>query len=150
MEVLRVLAGDPSFQIKLNELGVDKLRIPQFGFLQTDTVGRVWIDWSQQNIKASAVELPDDFAGAVVFVGPTAAGITQPIATAKGSIFPHELQATLLGTVFNESNIVRHPDAKAWGEIAAFIIVGIAMILIARWTYIGIAFFVVSVGSSMI
>jgi adenylate cyclase len=35
MEVLRVLAGDPSFQIKLNELGVDKLRIPQFGFLQT-------------------------------------------------------------------------------------------------------------------
>ena len=149
MEVLRVLAGDPSFQIKLNELGVDKLRIPQFGFLQTDTVGRVWIDWSQQNIKASAVELPDDFAGAVVFVGPTAAGITQPIATAKGSIFPHELQATLLGTVFNKSNIVRHPDAKAWGEIAAFIIVGIAMILIARWTYIGIAFFVVSVGSSI-
>ena len=31
MEVLRVLAGDPSFQIRLNEFGVDKLRIPQFG-----------------------------------------------------------------------------------------------------------------------
>ena len=44
MEVLRVLAGDPSFQIKLNEFGVDKLRIPQFGIIQTDGLGRVWID----------------------------------------------------------------------------------------------------------
>jgi len=89
MEVLRVLAGDPSFQIKLNELGVDKLRIPQFGFLQTDEIGRVWIDWSQRANSVSAVDLPDDFGGAVVFVGPTAAGVTQPIATANGSIFPH-------------------------------------------------------------
>ena len=87
MEVLRVLAGDPSFQIKLNALGIDKLRIPQFGFLQTDNVGRVWIDWSQKSKSVSAVELDTiDFEGAVVFVGPTAAGITQPIATAEGSI----------------------------------------------------------------
>jgi len=35
MEVLRVLAGDPSFQIKLSPMGVDKLRIPQFGPIQT-------------------------------------------------------------------------------------------------------------------
>jgi adenylate cyclase len=146
MEVLRVMAGDPSFQIKLSPLGVDKLRIPTYGFLQTDPLGRVWLDWSQGYKSVSATNLPDDFAGAVVFVGPTAAGLTQPIATAKGSIFPHELQAAMLGTVFNESNISRHPDAEAWGELAVLVIAGLLLIIIARWTYAGIAFFVLSVG----
>jgi len=149
MEVLRVLAGDPSFQIKLNELGIDKLRIPQYGFLQTDSVGRVWIDWSQKSTAYSAVDLPDDFAGGIVFVGPTAAGLTQPIATAAGSIYPHELQAALLGTVFNESNIVRHPDAEAWAELVTFVAAGLLLIALARWTYVGIAFFVLSVGGML-
>lgn len=146
MEVLRVLAGDPSFQIKLNALGVDKLRIPQFGFLQTNPDGEVWIDWSQGYKSYSAVDLPDDFAGGIVFVGPTAAGVTQPIATAMGSVFPHQIQAALLGTVFNESNISRHPDAEAWGELAAFVVAGLLLIALARWTYVGIAFYIMSVG----
>ena len=149
MEVLRVLAGDPSFQIKLNELGIDKLRIPQYGFLQTDSVGRVWIDWSQKSTAYSAVDLPDDFAGGIVFVGPTAAGLTQPIATAAGSIYPHELQAALLGTVFNKSNISRHPDAEAWAELAAFVAAGLLLIVLARWTYVGIAWFGLSVGGGI-
>jgi CHASE2 domain-containing sensor protein len=97
----------------------------------------------------SAVNLPDDFAGAIVFVGPTAAGLTQPIATAKGSIFPHELQATMLGTVFNESNIARQPDAEAWAELVALVVAGILLIILARWTYVGIAFFVLSVGGGV-
>jgi adenylate cyclase len=149
MEVLRVLAGDPSFQIKLSPLGVDKLRIPQYGFLQTSPTGEVWIDWSQQYQSYSAADLPDDFAGGIVFVGPTAAGLTQPIATAAGSVFPHELQAVMLGTVFNESNISRHPDAEAWAELAAFVAAGLLLIGLARWTYVGIAFFVLSVGGGI-
>ena len=146
MEVLRVLAGDPSFQIKLNELGVDKLRIPQFGFLQTNPSGEVWIDWSQGYKSYSATALPDDFAGGIVFVGPTAAGVTQPLATAAGSVFPHQIQAVMLGTVFNESNISRHPDAEQWAELAALVGAGILLIALARWTYVGIAFFIMSVG----
>jgi adenylate cyclase len=149
MEVLRVLAGDPSFQIKLSPLGVDKLRIPQFGVIQTSPTGEVWIDWSQKSKSYSAVELPDDFGGGIVFVGPTAAGVTQPLATAAGSVFPHEIQATMLGTVFNESNIARHSDAEIWGELAFFVAAGIILILGARWTYLGIAFFVIAVGGSI-
>lgn len=149
MEVLRVLAGDPSFQVKLSPLGVDKLRIPQFGYLQTSPSGEVWIDWSQGYVSYSAADLPDDFAGGIVFVGPTAAGLTQPIATAKGAVYPHELQAAMLGTVFNESNISRHPDAEAYGELVAFVVAGILLIALARWTYVGIAFFVLSVGGML-
>jgi len=149
MEVLRVLAGDPSFQIKLSPMGVDKLRIPQFGVIQTSPTGEVWIDWSQKSKSYSAVDLPDDFGGGIVFVGPTAAGVTQPLATATGSVFPHEVQAAILGTVFNESNIARQPDAEQWAELAALIVAGLLLIGLARWTYVGIAFFVLSVGGGV-
>ena len=149
MEVLRVIAGDPSFQIKLSPMGIDKLRIPQFGILQTSPTGEVWIDWSQQSQSVSAVDLPDDFAGGIVFVGPTAAGLTQPLATAAGSVFPHEVQAAMLGTVFNESNISRQPDAQQWGELAGLVAAGLLLIGLARWTYVGIAFFVLSVGGGI-
>ena len=81
-----------------------------------------------------------------MFVGPTAAGVTQPLATAAGSVFPHQIQAVMLGTVFNESNISRHPDAEQWAELAALIGAGILLIALARWTYVGIAFFIMSVG----
>lgn len=144
MEVMRVVAGDPSFQIKLSPLGVDKLRIPQFGIIQTNALGEIWIDWSQGYKTASAVDLPEDLNGAVVFVGVTAGGITQPISTAKGGVWPHEMQAAMLGTTFNDSNISRHPDAKAWGELAALVVAGVLLIALSRWTYIGLGFFLLT------
>jgi adenylate cyclase len=74
-------------------------------------------------------------------VGVTAGGITQPISTAKGGVWPHEMQAAMLGTTFNDSNISRHPDAKAWGEITALIVIGLLLIVLSNWTYIGLCFF---------
>lgn len=146
LEVLRVLAGDPSFQIKLSPLGVDKLRIPQFGMIPTNEVGEVWIDWSQGYQSKSIMNLPDDLGGAVVFVGPTAAGTIQPISTAVGGVYPQQIQAAMLGTVFNESNITRHADAKAWGELAALVVAGILIIGLSYWTFIGIGAFVLTIG----
>jgi len=55
----------------------------------------------------------------------------------------------MLGTVFNESNISRQPDAEAWAELAALVIAGLLLIILARWTYVGIAFFVLSVGGGV-
>lgn len=142
MEVLRVLAGDPSFQIKLSPLGVDRLRIPQYGEIPTDELGRVWVDWSQSSISTSLTELPEDLGGAVVFVAPTAAGLNNPIATAVGGVWPHELHATLLGTVFNQSNIER-PAWSPGAELLYLIGAGILLIVLSRWTYVGLGFFVV-------
>jgi adenylate cyclase len=88
LEVLRIIAGDPSFQIKLSELGVDKMRIPQFGIIPTDELGRVWIDITQKSKQVSLANLPKDFEGAVVIVGPTAAGIGNPVPTSAGAILP--------------------------------------------------------------
>jgi adenylate cyclase len=145
LEVLRVAAGDPSFQIKLNEQGVEKLRIPQFGIITTDNLGRIWIDWSQKSKSVSLMDLPKDLDGALVIVGPTAAGIGNPVATSQGAAFPHELQASVIGTLVNQVNIQR-PDWASGAEILAFALAGIVLLILSRWTYVGIISSVVIIG----
>lgn len=139
LEVLRVAAGDPSFQIKLNENGVEKMRIPQFGPITTDNLGRVWIDWSQKSKSVSLTDLPKDFGGAVVIVGTSAAGIANPVPTSIGAVFPQDLQAAVLGTMFNKVNINR-PDYADGVEILALLLLGLTIILLSRWTYVGLGF----------
>ena len=146
LEVLRVAAGDPSFQIKLNELGVEKLRIPKFGPITTDNLGRVWIDWSQKSKSVSLTDLPKDFGGAVVIVGVSAAGIGNPVPTAVGSVWPQDLQAAIIGTMFNQVNIQR-PDYADGVEILTLIALGILLLFLTRWTYVGIISGVVIIGS---
>lgn len=148
LETLRVLAGDPSFQIKLSPLGVDRLRIPQFGEIPTDELGRVWVDWSQSSKSVSLTNLPDSFGGAIVYIAPTAAGLNNPIATAAGGVWPHELQAALLGTVFNQSNIER-PAWAPGAELISLVLGGILLIFSARWTYLGLGVFVLLIASTV-
>jgi len=146
LETLRVIAGDPSFQIKLSPLGIDKMRIPQFGIIPTDAQGRVWIDWSQRNKSASITTLPSDLEGAVVIVDVTAAGIANPVPTAVGAQFAGTTQATVLGTMFAGTNIQR-PQWAAQAELIALIMGGLLLILLSRWMLVGLAATVVLIGS---
>ena len=139
METLRVAAGDSTFQVKLFEGGVEKMRIPKFGPIATDNLGRIWIDWSQTNKSYSLTDLPKDFGGAIVVVGPTAAGISNPVPTAKGAVFPHQLQAAVITTMANGITIQR-PDWSDGAEIIALAVLGIALLFLTRWTYVGLAF----------
>jgi adenylate cyclase len=138
MEALRVAAGDSTTQIKLNENGVEKMRIPKFGPISTDPLGRVWVDWSQKSKSVSMTELPKDFGGAVVIVGVAAAGLGNPVPTAVGSVWPHEVQAALLGTMFNGVTIQR-PDYADGVEILALALAGVLLIFLTRYVYAGLA-----------
>ena len=146
LETLRVIAGDPSFQIKLSPIGIDKMRIPQFGVIPTDAEGRVWIDWSQKSKHVSIVNLPDDFGGAVVIVDVTAAGIANPTPTAMGAQFAGTTQAAVLGTMFNGTNIQR-PVWAPTAELAVLAIGGLLLIILSRWMLVGLATTVVLIGS---
>ena len=146
LETLRVAAGDPSFQIKLNELGVEKMRIPKFGPITTDPKGRIWIDWSQRSRSASAVNLPEDFGGAVVIVGTSAAGLGNPVPTAMGAVWPQDLHAAVVGTMVNGVNIER-PDWADGIEVLLLLTLGVIIIACSRWTYAGIAISVILLGS---
>lgn len=148
LEVLRVIAGDPNFQIKLNESGVDKLRIPQFGPIPTDSLGRVWVDWSQKNKSVSAVDLPKDFGGAVVIIGVSAAGLANPVPTANGAVFPQDMQAAVIGTMFNKVNIQR-PWWADGVEIISLAVGGLLLLLLTRWVYVGLGSTVILIGGSI-
>ena len=145
MEVLRVAADDTTFQVKLSELGIDKMRIKKFGPIATDNLGRIWIDWSQQPQNISIMNLPKDLAGAIVIVGPTAAGISNPVPTAIGAQFPHYVQAVVAGTLLNRVNIER-PDYADGAEIIALLVAGLLLLFLTRWTYVGIVASVVFIG----
>jgi adenylate cyclase len=148
LETLRVAAGDSTFQVKLFEGGVEKMRIPKFGPVTTDPLGRVWIDWSQQSRSFGLTQLPKDLEGAIVIVGPTAAGISNPVPTSKGAVFPHDVQAAVIGTMAN-GVVIQRPDYADGVEILALALFGILLIFLSRWTYVGIGATVVIIGSSI-
>ncbi len=137
METLRLAAGDSTFQVKLFEGGVEKMRIPKFGPVTTDSLGRIWIDWSQQSRSFSLSKLPKDLEGAIVIVGPTAAGIGNPLPTSKGAVWPHEVQAAVVGTMVN-GVVIQRPDWTDGAEILTLLVLGLIIIGMSRWTYVGI------------
>jgi len=148
MEVLRVAAGDTTTQVKLNENGVEKMRIPKFGPISTDELGRIWIDWAQRSKSVSVTNLPEDFANAVVVVGVSASGIGNPVATAKGSVWPQDVQAAVINTLLNQVNIQR-PDYANGVERLAILTAGLILLFLTRWVYVGLASVVVMAGAGI-
>jgi adenylate cyclase len=149
MEVMRVAAGDSTFQVKINELGVEKMRIPQFGSVTTDSLSRIWIDWSLVPERHSLTNLPRDFDGEIVIVGVSAAGLANPVATSLGEMLPQDLQAAVIGTVI--ANKIRtpitRPDWADGAEIVTLVVLAVALIFLGRWTYVGIGAGIVVIGS---
>jgi adenylate cyclase len=148
METLRVAAGDTTFQVKLNDGGVEKMRIPKFGPITTDNLGRIWIDWSQRNKSVSLTNLPRDFGGAIVVVGPTAAGISNPVPTAAGAVFPHDVQAAVISTMIN-GVVIQRPDYADGVEILAILIACILLLFLTRWVFAGLISMVVIVAAGI-
>jgi len=98
LEMLRVGVGDPSYQIKTGQAGIEWLRIPNYPTINTDANARVWmtsnIDFYHQSAK-EYLEAPITGASFVIF-GVTAEGVVNPVPTAKGMVYPHEVQANVL------------------------------------------------------
>jgi adenylate cyclase len=152
MEVMRVAAGDSTFQVKINESGVEKMRIPAFGPVVTDSLSRIWIDWSLQPERHSLMSLPADFNGEIVIVGVSAAGLANPVATSQGELLPQDLQAAVLGTVIanRDRPAITRPGWADGAEIIALATAVILLLFLSRWTYVGISFSVLLLGSSLL
>ena len=145
METLRVATNNSTFQVKLNANGVEKMRLPgDIGIIDTDSLGRVWIDWSQKNQSVSLSNLPADFQGSIVIVGTSAAGISNPVATAIGPVWPQDLQAAVIGTMINKVNIKR-PDWAEGAEVLSLIVLSLILLFLSRWVYVGMAIGAISI-----
>ena len=151
METLRVAGADSTVQIKVNENGVEKMRIPKFGPIATDSLSRVWIDWSLRPTQYSLIDLPKDFEGEIVIVGVSAQGLANPVATSLGEMMPQDLQAAVLGTVIanRDRPVITRPDWAEGGEVILLAMAGLLLIFLSRWTYVGLLSSVIIIGGSI-
>jgi adenylate cyclase len=134
IEMLRVAAGDSSYQAKINQTGVEALRIPSFETIKTDEYSRVFIN---PNYVFPSVEVGDDIPrldGKIVIVGVTAAGIANPVATPQGEQHPHVLQASILETLINGDSVAI-PNWSAIADLAAFLGLALALIILSRFRF---------------
>jgi adenylate cyclase len=133
LETLRVASGDPSFQVKVFNGSIQAVRIPKFGKIQTDDIGRIWLKPTTFS-EHSSVKLPESFGSSIVVVGLTAKGLNNPVATSAGSVFPHYVQAAILDTVVKGTNISR-PEWSLMAEALTVILLCISSIILIRWKY---------------
>ena len=152
MEVLRVAGADTTFQVKINENGVEKMRIPKFGPIATDSLSRIWIDWSLVPEKYSLTNLPKDFDGEIVIVGVSAQGLSNPVATSLGEMLPQDLQAAVIGTVIanRDRPAITRPDWADGAEIIFVLAAGIVLLFLTRYVYVGLCASVFILGGSLL
>ena len=134
IEMLRVTAGDSSYQAKINQTGVEALRVPQFDTIKADEYGRVFVN---PNYKFKSYEIGEplpDLSGKIVILGVTAAGVANPVATPSGAQYPHVLQASILETLINGDSV----SIPLWGQLAdlaAFLGLALALIILSRFRF---------------
>lgn len=126
LDILRVAAGDISYQIKTDNLGIRFVRIPKFEVIPTDDMGNVNIAYWNQFKRYSFTDMDKIPDGSIAIVGGTFSG-TSVISTPIGGMYPHDVQANLLKTMIDGVTISRLPEFKIY-EIALTILAGLAMI----------------------
>jgi adenylate cyclase len=93
--------------------------------------------------------LPKDFGGAIVIVGPTAAGVSNPLPTSKGAVFPHDVQASVIATMAN-GVVIERPDYADGVEILTLALAGVLLIFLTRYVYAGLATTVILIAGSAV
>ena len=133
LETLRTVAGDPSYQIKTSEAGVEAVRIPAFPSINTDSNGRIWLAWNSNFRKIEATEISKEAVeGKVVVLGLTIEGVGGIIGTPVGEKWSHEVQAAALQTLIDGSAITRVSFAKSVELLVLFGMLGLLLVLVPR------------------
>lgn len=134
LEVIRVATGNPSYQVKAGDGGVQAVRVPGFPIIETDPNARIWLRWNKSFETISASE--DNFSkfnGRTVIVGTTAEGLNSIIATPVGEKYDYMLSASTLQTMIDGKQINRY-DISSFLELVLSVILGLTVILICRFT----------------
>ena len=134
VEVIRVAYGAPSYQVKSGDGGVQAIRVPGFPIINTDPNARIWLRWNKtfETISASSNDF-SKFANKPVIIGTTAEGLGGIIGTPVGEQYDYMLSASTLQTMIDGKQINRY-DVSSFLELVLSFILGIVVILIARFT----------------
>jgi len=143
-QLLKAVTGTNTYVIKTSVSGIQEVRVKQLNPIPTDRHGRVWVNW----VEADSTTLDKmDVEGKMVIVGTTAKGILPQVATPKGLLYPHQIQAALVETVLHASNkrMPAIPPIAVCCEAVVFL-VGVFLVFLAL-NYLGVyAGLILSVG----
>ena len=141
LEMLRLLQGAKSYQLKVGDSGVQALRVPPYT-VPSDSRANVYVDWNRNFKKVSAL----DFKGApIAIIGVTAEGIATQVPTPAGLLFPHEVQAMTISSML-EGKTKTTPDWALGAELLTTAIAGIILIFTSSLVYFSIPFLALILG----
>ena len=135
IEVIRVAVGEPSYQVKSNAGGIDKMRVPGYPIIQTDPNARIWLRWNKQfeTISIAEEEHFHMLAGKTVIIGPSADGISGIIASPKGGQYNYMPAAVSLQNIMDGDTISR-PYWAFILELATTFSIGFLIVILGRYS----------------
>lgn len=143
-QLLKAVTGTNTYVIKTSVSGIQEVRVKQLNPIPTDSHGRVWVNWVE--VDSTSLEAMD-VEGKMVIVGTTAKGILPQVATPKGLLYPHQIQAALAETILHASDkrMPAIPPIAMFCEAVVFL-VGVFLVFLAL-NYLGVyAGLILSVG----
>ena len=134
MEVVRVMADKKSYTMKVEETGIENMRIPPYEPVVTDYTGSIYVDWSNTFERYEYGDVQGewdrttDFQGKTVLIGVTAEGISPLVTTPMGLKYPHDIQASVIHTLTGGKQITR-PQSILLVEVCLLFFVGLLLLL---------------------
>ena len=129
LETLRAFQGFKGYQMKVSEAGIEWVRIGKLPPLNTMPNGDINVSYWNKFESISAADLPlKDPTGKTLVWGVTAEGISNPVPTPMGAMYPHEVQSNLLHTVISDVSITR-PALASIGELALVLILSLSILV---------------------
>ena len=107
LESIRLLNQKLSYTVKVNDLGIEEIILRPFR-IKTDPNGAIWLNtnYEFERYQYKVDELPN-LNGKTVIVGLTAKGLGSQIPTPVGLQSAHQLQASAIQTIMDDTSISR-------------------------------------------
>ena len=149
LEMLRVATGDKSYQVKTGEFGVEWARVPAYNKMNTDANGNIWINTNVKFYRQTASEfMQNPMQAPFVIFGVTAEGVVNPVPTAAGAKYPHEIQANILHNLI-EGKAPSIPNWSAGAELGAAVLALLLLFVTASRVFLSLPTLLLVVGGSI-
>lgn len=135
LEILRVFGGEPSYQAKINEAGIQAVRVKGSNPINTDANGRVWVNFKYKFDSISYTDKDwSKVKGKIAVLALTAEGLSNTVATPVGTAYGHEVSMQTLQMLVDGNRLERKAEFDLY-ELCAGLLLG--LILITTAAYLG-------------
>jgi adenylate cyclase len=133
LEILRVFGGEPSYQAKINEAGIQAVRVKGTPPINTDANGRVWVNFKYKFESISYTDADwSKVKGKIVVLALTAEGLANTVATPVGISQGYEVSMQTLQMLVDGNRLERKAELDLY-ELTVGATIGLLLILAAAY-----------------